>query len=157
MVHPAKNCLYRLYKNPSWQAGPPFHARKKLGNLIYKPLVYSSNTSYSKMGNLNQSKTLVNFLIVLAIALFLLGGSQYHARPLSMAKVSRFPTQNTFDSSFRTLGTMLPKGQPVPPSGPSPLINWWPFALCSKKRWCILKRLFKNKMPMNSFGCLAGT
>ncbi|XWS54192.1 hypothetical protein CRYUN_Cryun10bG0068600 [Craigia yunnanensis] len=75
------------------------------------------------MGNLNQSKTLVTFLIVLAIALFLLVGSQYHARPLSLAKVSGFRTENKWESSFRTLGIMLPKGQPVPPSGPSPQIN----------------------------------
>ncbi|XWS68628.1 hypothetical protein CRYUN_Cryun04dG0107100 [Craigia yunnanensis] len=75
------------------------------------------------MGNLNQSKTLVNFLVVLAIALFLLEVSQYHARPLSLAKVSGIRTENTWESSFRTIGTMLPKGQPVPPSGPSPQIN----------------------------------
>ncbi|XVE49914.1 hypothetical protein DITRI_Ditri01bG0119900 [Diplodiscus trichospermus] len=75
------------------------------------------------MGNLSQCKTLVNFLIVVAIALFLLGGSEYHAQPLPLAKVSGFPTENRWEWSFRTLGTMLPKGQPVPPSGPSPQIN----------------------------------
>ncbi|XVF66843.1 hypothetical protein PTKIN_Ptkin10aG0070700 [Pterospermum kingtungense] len=75
------------------------------------------------MGNLNQSKALVNFLVLLAIALFLLGGSQYEVQPLSLAKVTEFRGETTWESSFRTLGTMLPKGQPVPPSGPSPQIN----------------------------------
>ncbi|KAK8981687.1 hypothetical protein V6N11_028096 [Hibiscus sabdariffa] len=46
--------------------------------------------------------------------------SQFHARPSSALG---FRAQNTLESSFRTLGTMLPKGQPVPPSGPSQQIN----------------------------------
>ncbi|KAB1999386.1 hypothetical protein ERO13_D12G142400v2 [Gossypium hirsutum] len=81
------------------------------------------------MGNLklNQSlsKTLVNLFIVLAIgiALFLSVGSQCRARPSSLAKFSAFRAENILGSSYRSLGTMLPKGQPVPPSGPSPQIN----------------------------------
>ncbi|KAK8521169.1 hypothetical protein V6N13_077287 [Hibiscus sabdariffa] len=65
-----------------------------------------------------------NFLILVAIALFLLAASEFHhARPSSPAEASGFRAQNTLESSFRTLGTMLPKGQPVPPSGPNPQIN----------------------------------
>ncbi|KAK8569656.1 hypothetical protein V6N13_046705 [Hibiscus sabdariffa] len=68
----------------------------------------------------NFKPSLFNFLILVVIALFLLTVSQFHARPSSALG---FRAQNTLESSFRTLGTMLPKGQPVPPSGPSQQIN----------------------------------
>ncbi|KAK8537222.1 hypothetical protein V6N12_043395 [Hibiscus sabdariffa] len=71
----------------------------------------------------NSNRSSFNFLILLAIAFFLLGGSQFHARPSSLARFSEFRADNTLESSFRTIGTMLPKAQPEPPSGPDPGIN----------------------------------
>ncbi|OMO67369.1 hypothetical protein COLO4_30177 [Corchorus olitorius] len=87
-----------------------------------------------KMRSIKQSKILVavHFLIVVTIAVFLLGGSHFqcHARSLPVATVSCFGIgthggheDTLMGSSFRALGNLLPKGQPVPPSGPSPEIN----------------------------------
>ncbi|GMI99692.1 hypothetical protein HRI_003638500 [Hibiscus trionum] len=106
---------------PTGQAGPPFMHQNTPQPHIYKPLSFLLLQGTKKMGNSNRSS--LKFLIVLAIALFLLGGSQFHARPFSPAGFSGFRAKSTLESSFRDIGTMLPKGQPVPPSGPDPGIN----------------------------------
>ncbi|GFS41119.1 hypothetical protein Acr_00g0072460 [Actinidia rufa] len=62
-------------------------------------------------------KNLVFFLVVLATFLSLIGGSE--ARPLPCVECIDHSTAKMFEE-FKT---MLPKGDPVPPSGPSSRIN----------------------------------
>jgi len=50
-----------------------------------------------------------------------MGSSQ--ARPLPRGKLSGFQTENSYEAGVRTIGAKLPKGAPLPPSGPSPAIN----------------------------------
>ncbi|CAK7349806.1 unnamed protein product [Dovyalis caffra] len=95
---------------------------------------------YSKMGLLNMCKNFICFVDVLAMVCALMSSSQAQqlpqrkisgfrmdnsdeARQLLQGKVSGFQTENTFEASVRTLGAMLPKSAPLPPSGPSPGIN----------------------------------
>jgi hypothetical protein len=67
-------------------------------------------------------KNLICFLVVLALVLTLAGSSQ--ARPLPHMNVSGFQARNSsLEAALRTLSAMLPKGAPLPPSGPSPGIN----------------------------------
>ncbi|KAL9382638.1 hypothetical protein Peur_025673 [Populus x canadensis] len=51
-------------------------------------------------------------------------GEPVQARPLPHMNVSGFQARNSsLEAALRTLSAMLPKGAPLPPSGPSPGIN----------------------------------
>ncbi|CAL5406490.1 unnamed protein product [Camellia sinensis] len=69
-------------------------------------------------------KKLLGFLVFLAIVFSLLGGSQ--ARLISSCGVDCEDFKNDrsmVKKMFMEFEAMLPKGVPVPPSGPSPGIN----------------------------------
>jgi len=67
-------------------------------------------------------KNFICFLVVLALVLTLPGSSQ--ARSLLHMNVPGFQAQNSsHEATLRNLAAMLPKGAPLPPSGPSPIIN----------------------------------
>ncbi|KAJ6975850.1 hypothetical protein NC653_031624 [Populus alba x Populus x berolinensis] len=67
-------------------------------------------------------KNFICFLAVLAQVLTLTGSSQ--ARSLLHLNVPGFQAQNSSHAAtLRNLAAMLPKGAPLPPSGPSPAIN----------------------------------
>lgn len=75
------------------------------------------------MGYIIQCKNLMHFLVLLALMIIcLVGVSVSEGRPLS-AEVSKIRAEYSMETRFMNLGTRLPKGQPVPPSGPSPDIN----------------------------------
>ncbi|KAJ6878144.1 hypothetical protein NC651_030779 [Populus alba x Populus x berolinensis] len=68
----------------------------------------------------NSCMNFICFLVALSLVCALMGGSQ--ARPLHRGKLSGFQTDG-YEAGVRTLGAKLPKGAPLPPSGPSPAIN----------------------------------
>ncbi|KAJ6761974.1 hypothetical protein OIU74_024616 [Salix koriyanagi] len=74
------------------------------------------------MASSKRCQNLTCFIAVLALVLTFAGSSQ--ARPLPHMNVSGFQAQNSsFEATLRTLSAMLPKGVPLPPSGPNPGIN----------------------------------
>ncbi|PON87818.1 hypothetical protein TorRG33x02_163630 [Trema orientale] len=77
------------------------------------------------MGYPNSSKNFIHSLFMVLIIVFvsLMASSGSQSRPLSNAKVVRLGNQNFHHMSFGEMAAMLPKGWPVPPSGPSPDIN----------------------------------
>ncbi|KAJ0051355.1 hypothetical protein Pint_02232 [Pistacia integerrima] len=74
------------------------------------------------MGYIIQCKNLMHLLVLLALIICLVGVSVCEGRPLS-AEVWKIRGEYSMETRFMSLGTRLPKGQPVPPSGPSPDIN----------------------------------
>lgn len=78
------------------------------------------SSSSPKMGYFYQCRNLMCFLLVLAMVLSLMPSLQ--ARPLSGVEVGRYRTEEQ-QQKLRELAAMLPKGVPIPPSGPSPGIN----------------------------------
>lgn len=66
-------------------------------------------------------KIFVYFLLVITMGLFLIEGSL--ARPLPDQTGERFKDDNLIWPRLSEFASMIPKGVPVPPSGPSPGIN----------------------------------
>ena len=67
-------------------------------------------------------RKLICFLVVLVMVVSLLGGLD--ARPLLSGVACPGQKNNHLSTEiFRQFGAMLPKGVPVPPSGPNPGIN----------------------------------
>ncbi|KAK9285253.1 hypothetical protein L1049_024442 [Liquidambar formosana] len=53
----------------------------------------------------------------------LLGTSNSYETSLRAIEVQELRAPNSYEMSVRTLAGMLPKGVPIPPSGPSPEVN----------------------------------
>ncbi|GMN28013.1 hypothetical protein TIFTF001_001882 [Ficus carica] len=80
------------------------------------------------MGCKIQSKnSMIYFLVVVLVIVFslLASSSSSQARPLFQAKeLVKLRTETSRQMSREDLAAMLPKGTPVPPSGPSLGINY---------------------------------
>lgn len=70
------------------------------------------------MGYFEQCKNFICFLLLISTGLFLVG--KLEARPFPP---SEFAGVGNGKSFWREFAAMLPKGVPVPPSGPSPEVN----------------------------------
>lgn len=70
------------------------------------------------MGYFQQRKNFICFLLLISIGLFLF--RKLEARPLFPVEFAGIRNGNLF---WREFAAMLPKGVPVPPSGPSPEVN----------------------------------
>lgn len=74
------------------------------------------------MGFLHQLNSYMYFLLFIAMVLFLINGSL--ARPfLDQTEGERFKCDSLRWPRLSEFAAMLPKGVPVPPSGPSPGTN----------------------------------